>query len=110
MRAILEAAADAASADVAWKAIDRCSEAHARLRAEGQVRMLKTPDAVLQRQLAAYDAVTRKRADDALSQEIQESQKRFAERAVRWQLDTQVSPRLAYGHYFETKPARRKGK
>jgi len=110
MRAILEAAADAASADMAWKAIDRYSEAHARLRAEGQVRMLKTPDAVLQRQLASFDAAARKRADDALFREIQDSQRRFAERAVRWQLDTQVSPRLAYGHYFETKPARRKGK
>ena len=110
IRAILEAAADAASADIAWKAIDRCSEAHARLRAEGQVRLLKTPDAVLQRQLAAYDAAAREPGGDALFREIQESQRRFAERAVRWQLDTQVSPRLAYAHYFEPKRPPRKGK
>jgi hypothetical protein len=29
---------------------------------------------------------------------------------VRWQLDTQVSPRLAYGHYFGKKPAARRKK
>jgi TRAP-type mannitol/chloroaromatic compound transport system substrate-binding protein len=110
MRAILENAADAASADLSWKAIDRYSAAHAQLQAEGGVRMAKTPDAVLQRQLAAYDAAAGKRADDALFREIQESQKRFAQRAVRWQLDTQVSPRLAYGHYFAAKPAPRRRK
>ncbi|MGH8669052.1 MAG: TRAP transporter substrate-binding protein [Burkholderiales bacterium] len=108
MRAILENAAEAASADMAWKAVDRYSAAHARLLEGGGVRMLKTPDAVLQRQLAAYDAVARKRRDVALFREIQESQRRFAQRAVRWQLDTQVSPRLAYGHYFGVKRAPRR--
>jgi hypothetical protein len=29
----------------------------------------------------------------------------FAERAVRWYLDTQVSARMAYTHYFGKKPA-----
>ncbi len=108
VRAIVEAAVDASSADMAWKAIDRYSAAHAQLQAEDQVRMLKTPDAVLQRQLAAFDAAARKRQGDALFREIQESQRRFAQRAVRWQLDTQVSPRLAYGHYFSSKPASRR--
>jgi TRAP-type mannitol/chloroaromatic compound transport system substrate-binding protein len=108
MRAVVETAVDASSADMAWKAIDRCSAAHGQLQAEDKVRMLKTPDAVLQRQLAAYDAAARKRQGDALFREIQESQRRFAQRAVRWQLDTQVSPRLAYGHYFGSKPAPRR--
>jgi TRAP-type mannitol/chloroaromatic compound transport system substrate-binding protein len=107
MRAILENAADAASADMAWKAIDRYSAAHDRLQA-GEVRMLKTPDAVLQRQLVAFDAAARKHAHDPLFRAIQESQRRFAQRAVRWQLDTQVSPRLAYNHYFGRRPAPRR--
>jgi TRAP-type mannitol/chloroaromatic compound transport system substrate-binding protein len=107
MRAILENAADAASADMSWKAIDRYSAAHARLQEEG-ARLLKTPDAVLQRQLAAYDAAVRERAEDGLFREIQESQRRFAQRAVRWQMDTQVSPRLAYGRYFGGRPAPRR--
>jgi TRAP-type mannitol/chloroaromatic compound transport system substrate-binding protein len=110
MRAILENAADAASADMSWKAIDRYSAAHDLLMAERGLRMLKTPDAVLQRQLAAYDAAARKHGDDPLFRAVQASQRRFAQRAVRWQLDTQVSPRLAYGHYFGKKPAARRKK
>jgi TRAP-type mannitol/chloroaromatic compound transport system substrate-binding protein len=108
MRAVIENAADAASADLSWKSIDRLSAAHARLLEQERLRLLKTPDAVLQRQLAAYDAVVRKRADDALFREIQESQRRFAQRAVRWQIDTQVSPRLAYARYFGRQPAPRR--
>jgi TRAP-type mannitol/chloroaromatic compound transport system substrate-binding protein len=64
------------------------------------VKFYKTPDAVLQTQLTAYDAATKKRADNALFVEIEKSQKEFAERAVRWYLDTQVNPRMAYNHYF----------
>ena len=37
--------------------------------------------------------------------EIEKSQRAFAERAVRWYLDTQVSSRMAYNHYFGKKPA-----
>jgi TRAP-type mannitol/chloroaromatic compound transport system substrate-binding protein len=110
MRAIVENATEAASADMSWKAIDRYSAAHAGLLAEQGLRVLQTPDAVLQRQLAAYDAAAGKHRDDPLFREIQESQRRFAQRAVRWQLDTQVSPRLAYGHYFGKKPAARRKK
>jgi TRAP-type mannitol/chloroaromatic compound transport system substrate-binding protein len=108
VRALLENAVDAASADMAWKAVDRYSAAHAGLLDEEGMRLLRTPDAVLQRQLTAYDAAVRKRADEPLFREVLESQRRFARRAVRWQIDTQVSPRLAYGHYFGRKPAPRR--
>jgi hypothetical protein len=36
--------------------------------------------------------------------EIEKSQKEFAARAVRWDLDTNVNRRMAYNHYFG-KPA-----
>jgi TRAP-type mannitol/chloroaromatic compound transport system substrate-binding protein len=108
LRAVIENAADAASADMSWKAVDRYSAAHARLLEEQTLRILKTPDAVLQRQLAASDAAAARHAGDALFREIRDSQRRFAERAVRWQLDTQVSPRLAYGHYFARRAASRR--
>jgi TRAP-type mannitol/chloroaromatic compound transport system substrate-binding protein len=104
MRAIIENAVEAASADMSWKAIARYSQDHAELRAAAGVRMRRTPDSVLQRQLEAYDGAVRKRRSNALFREIEDSQRRFAERAVRWLLDTQVSPRLAFNHYF-AKPA-----
>jgi TRAP-type mannitol/chloroaromatic compound transport system substrate-binding protein len=108
IRAIIENAVEAASADMSWKAIARYSQDHAELRAAGKVRMLKTPDSVLARQLQAYDAAAAGRRGNALFREIEDSQRRFAERAVRWQLDTQVSPRIAFNHYFAGKPAARK--
>ena len=39
--------------------------------------------------------------------EIAESQQAFAARAVKWDLDTNVSRRMAYNHYF-AKPAAKK--
>jgi hypothetical protein len=46
-----------------------------------------------------------KRKDNALFTEIEESQRKFAERAVRWDLDTNVNRRMAYNHYFAKKAA-----
>jgi TRAP-type mannitol/chloroaromatic compound transport system substrate-binding protein len=65
------------------------------------VKFYKTPDSVLQRQLTAYDAAAdKKAADNPMFKEIVASQRRFAERAVRWDLDTNVNRRMAYNHYF----------
>jgi TRAP-type mannitol/chloroaromatic compound transport system substrate-binding protein len=100
MKAIIENAVEAASADMSWKAIDRYSKDYVELRTKDKVRFYKTPDSVLARQLVVYDAAAAKRKDNALFREIEESQRTFAERAVRWYLDTQVSTRMAYSHYF----------
>ena len=43
---------------------------------------------------------------EPLFKEIVESQKAFAERAVKWDLDTNVNRRMAYNHYFG-RPRRR---
>jgi hypothetical protein len=65
---------------------------------------------VLQRQLVAYDQATAKRKDNALFREVEASQRAFAERAVRFNLDYNVSPRMAYNHYFGRKPAAKAAK
>ena len=104
MRAIIANAVDAASADMAWKAFDRYSKDYVELQKAG-VKFYKTPDAILQDQLTAYDAAAAKKtADNPLFKEIIDSQKAFAERVVRWDLDTVVPRRMAYNHYFG-KPA-----
>jgi TRAP-type mannitol/chloroaromatic compound transport system substrate-binding protein len=73
------------------------------------VRFYKTPDSVLQRQLEVYDSVVdKKSSDNPLFKEIVESQKEFARRAVKWDLDTNVSRRMAYNHYFGAKAAPKK--
>ena len=108
MKAIIEYATEAASADMSWKAIDRYSKDYIELQTKDKVRFYKTPDSVLQTQLTAYDAAAKKRADNALFQEIEASQRAFAERAVRWDLDTNVNRRMAYNHYFGQKPGAKK--
>src|SRR5512139_2046182 len=101
MKAIIENAVEAASADMSWKAIDRYSKDYIEMQQKQGVKFYKTPDPVLQTQLTAYDAAAAKKAaDNALFKEIAESQKAFAERAVRWDLDTNVGRRMAYNHYF----------
>jgi TRAP-type mannitol/chloroaromatic compound transport system substrate-binding protein len=111
MKAIIENAVEAASQDMTWKAIDRYSKDHIELQTKDKVKMYKTPDSVLARQLVVYDQAAAKRKDNAIFREVEESQRKFAERAVRWYLDTQLSGRMAYNHYFGKpmgKPAAKK--
>jgi TRAP-type mannitol/chloroaromatic compound transport system substrate-binding protein len=101
MKAIIENAVEAASADMSWKAIDRYSKDYIEMQTKQGVKFYKTPDPVLQTQLTAYDAAAAKKAaDNPMFNEIAASQKAFAERAVRWDLDTNVNRRMAYNHYF----------
>jgi TRAP-type mannitol/chloroaromatic compound transport system substrate-binding protein len=105
VKAIIENAVEAASADMSWKAIDRYSKDYVDLEKKG-VKFYKTPDAVLQRQLVGYDAAAAKKSEgNALFKEIEASQKAFAQRVVRWDLDTNVGRRMAYNHYFGQKAA-----
>ena len=104
MKAIIEGAVEAASADMSWKAIDRYSKDYIELQTKDKVRFYKTPDSVLQKQLEIYDQVVDKKSvDNPLFKEIAESLKAFAARAVKWDLDTNVSRRMAYNHYFGPK-------
>ena len=104
MKAIIANAVEAASADMSWKAIDRYSQDYIEMQTKQNVKFYKTPDSILQKQLEIFDTVMEKRKDNALFNEIIESQKKFAERAVNWDLDTYVNRRMAYNHYFG-KPA-----
>ncbi|MCE2999913.1 MAG: TRAP transporter substrate-binding protein [Betaproteobacteria bacterium] len=105
MKAIIENAVEAASADMSWKAVHRYSQDYIEMQQRQGVKFYKTPDAVLQAQLDGYDAAVAKRKDNPLFGEIMESQRRFAERSVRWDLDTNVNRRMAFNHYFGKKPA-----
>jgi TRAP-type mannitol/chloroaromatic compound transport system substrate-binding protein len=108
MRAIIINATEAASQDMAWKAIDRYSKDYAEL-AQGGVRFYKTPDAILKKQLEVYDEVVKKKSgENALFKEILQSQLAFAQRATKWEQDTVVNRRMAYDHYFGQNAAAKK--
>ena len=69
------------------------------------MKFYKTPTAILQKQLELYDEVVDKKAkDNPLFTEVINSQKKFAERAVKWEQDVVVSRTMAYNHYFGQKP------
>jgi TRAP-type mannitol/chloroaromatic compound transport system substrate-binding protein len=109
MRAIIANAVEAASADMSWKAIDRYSKDYIELQTKDKVRFYKTPGSVLQKQLEVFDQVLAKRtADNPMFKEITDSQRNFAERAVKWEQDTVVDRRMAYNYYFGKKPAAKK--
>jgi TRAP-type mannitol/chloroaromatic compound transport system substrate-binding protein len=106
IKIIIENAVEAASADMSWKAIDRYSKDYIELQTKDKVKMYKTPDSVLQKQLDVFDEVMKKySATNPLFKEVIESQIAFAKRAVSWDMDTTVSRRMAYNHYFGPKKA-----
>src|SRR5258708_7577983 len=106
MRAIISNAVEAASQDLTWKAIDRYSQDYVELKTKEKVRFYRTPDSVLQKTIEVYDQVVAKKSGEIpLFKEILESQKKFAERAVAWDMDNNVPRRMAYNHYFGRKTA-----
>ena len=101
MKAIIENAVEAASQDMSWKAVDRYSKDYIELQTKDNVKVYKTPDAVLKRQLEIFDEVAKKKAaENPLFKEIVQSQLAFAKRAVQWEQDTVVSRKMAFDHYF----------
>jgi TRAP-type mannitol/chloroaromatic compound transport system substrate-binding protein len=101
MKAIIENAVEAASQDMSWKAVDRYSKDYIELQTKDNVKVYKTPDSVLKRQLEIFDDVAKAKAgDNPLFKEIVESQLAFAKRAVQWEQDTVVNRKMAYDHYF----------
>jgi TRAP-type mannitol/chloroaromatic compound transport system substrate-binding protein len=104
LKAILDGAAEAASADMSWKAIDRYSKDYSEMRTKQGVKFYKTPDSVLAKQLEVYDQVAdKKAAESPIFKEIVESQRKFAERTLQWEMDTLTQRRMAYNHYFGKK-------
>jgi TRAP-type mannitol/chloroaromatic compound transport system substrate-binding protein len=105
MKAIIENAVEAANSDMWWKSIDRYSKDYIELQTKDKVKVYKTPDTILQKQLEIFDEVMKKYSDKPFFKEVLDSQREFAKRAVSWDMDTNVSRRMAYNHYFAPKKA-----
>lgn len=104
LKAIVDNAVEAASADMSWKAVDRYSQDYQRLQKEDGVKFYKTPDTILQQQLVVWDQIVAQKAEtNPLFKEIDASQRAFAARAMAWDMDTNNNRRMAYNHYFGRK-------
>ena len=100
LKAIIDYAVQAASADMSWKAIDRNSKDYLELKKAG-VNFYKTPDAILQAQLESWDKVVEKKStENPLFKKVIDSQRAFAQRAGGWQNDYTVDFQMAWNRYF----------
>jgi TRAP-type mannitol/chloroaromatic compound transport system substrate-binding protein len=101
LKSVIKYSVQASSADMSWKAIDRYSKDYAELQDKQGVKFYKTPDSILRAQLAAWDeVVAKKSADNPMFKRVLDSMKVFAQRAGRWQNDTNVDYKMAYNHFF----------
>jgi TRAP-type mannitol/chloroaromatic compound transport system substrate-binding protein len=106
LKATIDYAVQAASADMSWKAIDRNSKDYIELK-KAKINFYKTPDAVLKAQLDAWDKVIAEKAGgNPLFKKVLDSQKVFAERAGQWQNDYTVDFKMAWNRYFRA-PAKK---
>ncbi len=100
-RAILEYASEAASTDMAWKAMDRYSQDLVVLKEKFGVNVYRTPDSVMADQLKAWDIVVdRISKEDPFFAKVVASQKAWAKRHGAYALNNAPDYRGAYEHYF----------
>ena len=110
LKTIINHAVEASSADMSWKAIDRYSKDYIEMQEKQGIKFWKTPDALLRRQLEAWDKIIEtKGAENPAFKKVNESMREFAKRACRWQNDTLVDYKMAYNHFFAKKAPAKKG-
>lgn len=103
LKAVINNAVEAASADMSWKAIDRYSKDYEAMQKQG-VKFYATPNNILQDQLKTWDEVVKKKeAENPMFKKVNASMRAFAQRTTRWQSDTLVDFRLAQTRYFSKK-------
>jgi TRAP-type mannitol/chloroaromatic compound transport system substrate-binding protein len=102
LQAIVKYANMAESADFTWKMMDRNSTDLAEMKSKQKVQVVKTPKAVLEAQLNAWDAViAEKSKDNPFFVKVLESQKQWAARVVPLRQEIMVDNEPAYQHYFK---------
>ena len=104
LKSIIAYAVEASSADMSWKAIDRYSQDYIVLQQTDKVKFYRTPNSVLTEQLTVWDKIMEKKsAENPMFKRVLDSQRQFAERATKWQNDTNIDFKIAAQHYFAKK-------
>jgi TRAP-type mannitol/chloroaromatic compound transport system substrate-binding protein len=99
LQQVLKIAADAASADMVWKAMSRYPKDMQAIKDRG-VKVYKTPESVLQAQLKAWDNVVAKLSADPFFAKVIESQKAWAKQVVGFEMEWEVPREPAFKHFF----------
>lgn len=104
LQAIVRHAADAASADMSWKALQRYPEDEAAMRERQGVQFQRTPATVLRAQLKAWDTVmTRASSTNPFFEKVWKSQAAWAQRTVGWLRENTPDTGMAYEFWFGAK-------
>jgi TRAP-type mannitol/chloroaromatic compound transport system substrate-binding protein len=102
-KSILKYAAEAASSDMSWKALDRYSRDLAELQTKDKVKVYTTPKAVMDAQLKAWDTVLQAQNQEAFFAKVIKSQLDWVRRTVRYELLNTPNRQVAYNHFFGQK-------
>jgi TRAP-type mannitol/chloroaromatic compound transport system substrate-binding protein len=100
LKAIIKYAAESASSDMLWKALDRYSKDMEALKAKG-VNIIPTPPAVLQAQLDAWNKVIEKLgAENPFFKKVVESQMAWAKRTLGYERANTPDRTMASKHFL----------
>ncbi len=106
LKMTLKYAAMVTNSDISWKSMDRMSTDLLELMRTKKVQVRKTPSAILEAQLQAWEKVIeRHSARNPLFKKIVDSQRAWANRVVWWQDTTVMPTSYAYRHYYGKRQA-----
>lgn len=104
LQAILRFAAEAASADMSWKSQARYPVDLEEMVAKQGVKAIKTPRAILEAQLKAWDKVIAELSKEPFFAKVIASQKAWCRRVVAFYHQYEAPKDLAYTHFFGKLP------
>ncbi|HSE78592.1 MAG TPA: TRAP transporter substrate-binding protein [Alphaproteobacteria bacterium] len=99
-QAMLQYAAEAASAANEWKSYDYYSKDLQELISKDKVNVIRTPKDVFDVQIKAWDGLITQLAADPFMKKVMDSQKAWVKRVVYYGLFTATDYRGAYEHHF----------
>ena len=99
-QAILQYAAEATSSANEWKAMDYYSKDLQDLINKHKVNVHRTPQAVFDSQIKAWDGVTAKVLTDEFSKRVMDSQKQWVRRVVFYGMMNAADYKGAFNHHF----------
>ena len=102
-KAILEYSAEAANTANYATAMDNYSRDLQKLINESGVNVYRTPESIMQAQLASWDKTLEALNEDPFFKKVVDSQRAWAERVAFYDLMNSADYRLAYNHYFPGK-------
>jgi TRAP-type mannitol/chloroaromatic compound transport system substrate-binding protein len=104
LQAILQYGVESASASNFWTAMDNYSKDLQELIGKYKINVVRTPKAVFQAQLEAWDIVSKKLQDeDPFFKKVVDSQKAWAKRVAYYMFLNEADYKLGYEHVFKTK-------